>query len=106
MTKAIAVQLFLMTIPALLANLSKCARLHSQQTFFQTPLSVRLLMPPFLIGNTSAIPEEIAIPVFASTDAAVVHFNGANRPLHVVVGARKAGKVVTLDQSGSQMGEP
>jgi hypothetical protein len=64
MTEAIAVELFLMTIAGLLAHLSKGAWIDPLQAFFETLLFVRLLMPPFLIGNASAVAKYIAVPVF------------------------------------------
>ena len=98
MAEAIAVELLLMAFASLLANLSKGARIGMQQAFFEAPLSIRLLMPPFLVNDTPAVTQQIAVPTFASTDATIVHFDGTNRSLHIVVGAWKPHKVVTLHQ--------
>ena len=62
-----------------------------------------MLVLPFVIGDTPAIAKEIAIPVFAPTDAAVVHLDRTIRAFHIIVGARKSSKVVTLNKPWPQM---
>src|ERR1700730_6339338 len=96
-TKTIAMKLFLIAMACVLSNLLPGCRKHPEHTSIETSLSVNLLMPPFLVGNTPAIAQEIGTPVFPSTDAPIVHFDGPDRAFHVVIGSGKACHVVTLD---------
>jgi hypothetical protein len=66
-------------------------------------LAIRLLLPPFLIGDTPSIAQEIIVPVFATTDATIMHFDGTNRAFHLIVGPGKSFDVVTLDEPWPQM---
>jgi len=52
-------------------------------------------------SHATAIAQEIAIPVFATTDAPVAGFDGVNEAFHVVIGPRLVRQVVTADQVGT-----
>jgi hypothetical protein len=103
MAEAIAVELFLMTLTSLLPHLPKYRRSHVFYASLQTSRAIRLLLPPFVIGNTSARAQYLAVPVLSGTSAAIVHFDGTDRSLQVIVGAWKSFPVVALNQSWSQM---
>ena len=56
-----------------------------------------------IVGHAASIAQQIAIPILAPTDATVARFDRADVALHVIVGARKSGVVITEDQMRTQI---
>jgi hypothetical protein len=69
----------------------------------QVRLALRLLLPPCLRGDTASIASERSVPVFATTDPAILHVDGTNRAFHLIMGARTSLDVVPLDEPWPQM---
>lgn len=64
-----------------------------------------ILFPPLVIGNRAPIAQQIAVPVLATTDAALARLEPADAAFHLIVGAREALPVVALHQVRPQVGE-
>ena len=71
----------------------------------QLILPSRILFPPVEIGYRTPIAQQVAVPVFSATDAAVARFEATNAPFHLVVGAWEILPVVALDEMRPQVGE-
>src|SRR6266851_3210638 len=105
MTKAIALQLLTGTTRDFRSHLLPAVSIYLPQLLVKLPLTLSLLSPPFVVGDPASIAQQIGIPILASTDAPIAGFDGTDVALHLIVGARKPGDIVAVDEMRPQMCE-
>ena len=86
MAKAKPLELFTLSRLGLTPHLAPAAAIEPGSLLQQLTLPAGVLFPPGGVRTTPSISEQIAVPVLAPADAAILGLEPANTPLHIVVG--------------------
>src|SRR6266567_1492850 len=87
------------------SEFSPASTIESAGALYQLALPVCILFPPIIIGDTAPVAQQIAVPVLAPADAAILRLEGANAAFQLVVRARERLPIVTLHQVRTLVGE-